>query len=318
MESMVISRTGISRWRSRFVAAALGMWVAAGCGGGGGSDAPNTPEPPPPTGDSCSGGQTLLYVVSSIGVATPVSATVVPGFDVDARVSGASDSATCNQPDFTSPPPASTPGIDNQLGPLVAAFDFADDVSIIFDASIEDASLLVLVRVENVQSTSDDDCVNVSFLKGIFPPSAFDPVIGPDGQLAPGQLFDIDSTFLASDGATPLYRVEGATITDGVLDTGLTRLTPIYDLNGTSLPITFNRLQVRLDGDRGRDGLIGGSFGVEEVAAVIGPGLGALEPFVIPALHSKADLAQDGSGVCQELSAGLTFSAVSAVAGEVR
>lgn len=316
MNSQMASRS----WASIALVGVLTFLSAVGCGGGsggGGTDTPETPEPPS-SGDSCSGGEALLYVVSSIGVATPVSATVVPGFDVDERVSDSGDAATCNQPDFTSPPPASTPGVDNQLGPLVAAFDFADDVALIFDASIEDASLLVLMRIENVQSAADDDCVAVSFLKGIFPPGAFDPVIGPDGQLAPGQLFDIDASFLASDGSTPLYRVEGATIVGGVLDTGLTRITPSYELNGASLPITFNRLQVRLDGDRGRDGLIGGSFGVDDVAAVIGPGLGALEPFVIPALHSKADLAKDGSGVCQELSAGLTFSAVSAVAGEVR
>ncbi len=294
--------------------------VSTGCGGGGGgggggTDTPN--QPPPQTGGSCSGGETLLYVVSSLGAGIPTGEGRVPGFDVDQRLSDASDSQTCNQPDYVSPPPESRTGVDNQLGPIVASFDFQDEVETLFDAAIEDGSLLLLVEVSHVQSTSDDDCVTVSFLNGFFPPGIGDPIIGADGQLAPGQLIDIDQSFLDASG-NPLYQVTNARIAGGVLDTPHTSITPTYTVGGTAAPITFNQLAVRLDGDHARDGVIGGSFEVETVAAIIGPQLGSLEPFVLPALRSKADLARDAGGTCQSLSAGLVFSAVTAVAGEVR
>lgn len=292
----------------------------AGCGGGGGGGdggTGNPNNPPPPTGDSCGGGDTLLYVVSSLGAGIPTAAGRVPGFDVDQRLSDASDGETCNQPDYVSPPPESRTGVDNQLGPIVASFDFQDEVERLFDAAIEDGSLLLLVEIGHVQSVTDDDCVTVSFLNGSFPPGIGDPIIGADGQLAPGQLVDIDRDFLDADG-TPLYQVTNARISGGVLDTGHTSITPTYVVGGTAAPITFNQLAVRLDGDHARDGVIGGAFEVETVAAIIGPQLGSLEPFVLPALRSKADLERDAGGTCQSLSAGLVFSAVSAVAGEVR
>lgn len=294
--------------------------AVAGCGGGGGSDGggtDNPSQPPPSGGGSCSGGDTLLYVVSSLGAGVPTGDGRVPGFDVDQRVSAASDTQTCNQPDFVSPPPESRAGVDNQLGPLVASFNFQDEVETLFDAAIEDGSLLLLVEVSHVQSVGDDDCVTVSFLNGFFPPGIGDPIIGADGQLAPGQLIDIDESFLDASG-TPLYRVTNARITAGVLDTGHTSITPTYTVGGTAAPITFNQLAVRLDGDHARDGVIGGSFEVETVAAIIGPELGSLEPFVLQALRSKGDLERDAGGTCHSLSAGLMFSAVSAVAGEVR
>lgn len=293
--------------------------AAIGCGGGsgdgGGTDTPNPP--PPPSGGSCSGGDTLLYVVSSLGAGVPTTDGRVPGFDVDQRTSDASDGETCNQPDYVSPPPESRAGVDNQLGPIVASFDFQDEVETLFDAAIEDGSLLLLVEISHVQSVTDDDCVTVAFLNGFFPPGIGDPIIGADGQLAPGQLIDIDQSFLDASG-NPLYQVANARIAGGVVDTGHTSITPTYTVGGTAAPITFNQLAVRLDGDHARAGVIGGSFEIETVAAIIGPQLGSLEPFVLPALRSKADLARDAGGTCQSLSAGLVFSAVSAVAGEVR
>ncbi len=253
----------------------------------------------------------------ALAVPATAGSTIVPGFNVDGRVSDASDATTCGHADFTSPPPDNSPGVDNQLGAVAKTFGLDGQVSDLFQTGIAAGQLLLMVELDHVQDAQNDSCVTAGFLSGRLPTDVALPALEPDGTLAPGQSFDLDGAFLASDG-TPLYAVQQATITGGVLDTGLTSLSPTYPVAGIQVPLTFNRLRVTLSGDRGSDGLIGGSVSVDAIASLLDAGLGTSNPLVIAALRTQADLDRDASGTCQSLSTGLTFDAVSAVRGSVR
>src|SRR5688572_3697759 len=96
-------------WKKFACALVVGA-ALVGCGGDDGGDGDGDP------------GMTYTYVVSRmvVGQADPAGdPTIVPGFNLDGRVSDDTDAMGCFHADFTSPPPDNESGVDNQLGPVL-------------------------------------------------------------------------------------------------------------------------------------------------------------------------------------------------------
>lgn len=286
-----------------------GALIGAGCGGD--DDG----------GDGSTPGMTYFYVISEldVGRAAMDNPDVVPGFNLDGRVSDDTDAEGCYQLDYTSPPPDNEMGVDNQLGPILSSLGGAIDITGTIAENIADGSLLILAEVEDVNSTQNDNTVTVNLYLGEVPAGAMIMVDTATGRLQSGQTFDIDPLSLRAD-MTPLISV-GGRITNGRLSAGPVDITlnlPVMDtmlaLNIRKAQLRFNITETTLTG-----GIIGGELDIEEtITAVSGLSMDVPADLVRSVLEAQADLAYDPTMmVCNAVSVGLVFNAVGAVRGQV-
>ncbi len=281
-----------------FVAAAL---LAAACGDG------------PTTGgvvDGGAGGQGAgacaappcaprIAVARALAFQTEMGG-VSRGFDLDGRVSGDSDMASCNQTDFTSP--EGTPGVDNQFSVLAntLANIAGDAVQGLIRGAINDGTLLILLRLDGVDGLADDPCVDVTLVPGVGK-----PLVGTDGMVLQGQTFDPDP-------ATPPSTVRCGTIKDGVLQAGpFEALLPfqVLQVRGV-LRIHETRLRAELGEDGGMKVLLGANVEVAQVSALAhtdGAFSASNVELVDVVLASIADAAPDSTGKCQQISTAITL-----------
>jgi hypothetical protein len=257
--------------------------MSAGC------PVPTCP-PPPPGGD--------VYVIDSlqVGAADPAGdPNIVPGMNLDGRVSDGLDFEGCLHQDFVSPPPDNEPGVDNQMGPILSAVGSSLDFS--FDRAIASGEWLILIVVH-------DDGRTITLHRGVTADGA-PPRVTRGGRLEPGQVFHVRET------------LGGLSAESGGRRTRTTASTIVFPLHPLSrLSIRFQ--SARLYGDFTREGIergvIGGSYGVDEAVDQIV----AIDPDTIPpalarsVLQAQADMEQTPSGECTRVSAGFTFAAVPA------
>jgi len=277
--------------------------LLAGCGGDDGTA--------PPPGETAAQRRARLcapstaprrtVVVSRFGFVRAEMArpTVAAGFDLDGRVSTASDAMGCRQADFTSPDGAE--GVDNQLARLLpivdgmtgGAFDGA------IQAAVNNGQLLLAVSVEGADDPTDDPCVSlvVERVSGM-------PFVGSDMFLDKGQTYDLQRD-------ERVTRVD-ATLTNGVVEAGpFTLPLPLAVLDARLVLNLYSaRFRGRMREDGGMEGIIGGGMSVEEFSMEV-------SRLTIPsgqmsaintALRVFADLAPE-SGRCTQVSAGITFDA---------
>lgn len=258
-------------------------------------------------------GDAYFYVLDVIDLGAEGPDGVAPGFDLD----GTADEI-CRQEDWTSPAPESTPGIDNSLGPILAAGEESFRVREALALNVSTGRLILLARLRGVDSFEDDARVELDVLFGVLPDGVFAPAL--DGaRYVPGQTFDLDARALESDGMTAVSTLP-ASIVDGRLQAGPGML-PLTVPFGTEL-VTLELDRVRLAVDVSEDGLsngvVGGALDVEESIAVLSD-VDGLDPTQVRfALETFADLdPQVGANDCRSISVALVFDATPAVAGEV-
>jgi hypothetical protein len=285
------------------LAAAL---VGVGCGGdddGGGG------------GDMCDTGETYLFVASviDIGQADPTGdPNIVPGFNLDGITSDDTDPMGCFKTDFNSGPPDNIEGVDNQLGPILAALEGSFDVSGSIADAIADGSIALMMKVSNVDELANDSCVTVEILLGEVPGGGA-PMLGGDGLLVPGQTFDIDSRSVGMatfEGAIVNGRVQGGPV-------AIPLAVPLDET--TTLTLNIANAEVRFnigDGTSVNTGVIGGGLDIEEtLTAITMAVMDVPEMLARTLLENQADLAPDSTGQCRSVSMGLIFDGVSAVEG---
>jgi hypothetical protein len=193
--------------------------------------------------------ETQIVVASQLRFATPDESGVSLGFDLDGRVSDASDVESCKRADYVSP--TGTPGVDNQFAILwnLLLSLVGDAVDGLIQGAINDGTLLLVFRIEGIDDRTNDSCVNVSLFKG-----AGHPDLGTDGFLAPSQTFDVAE-------GTPFTETAGY-IEDGVLHAG-----PFEAI----IPIAIFGVVADLEL---HDGLLEGTFGEDgSLTATIGGGV---------------------------------------------
>lgn len=247
-------------------------------------------------------GRTRSAVLASF-VFTRADATrgnVVDGFDLDGRVSTASDLQGCRQGDFTSPD--GVPGIDNQIARLLPVVDSMTGGAFdgLIQGAVNNGQLLVAVTLDRVDDLRDDACVTVSFQR-----VAGMPFVGSDMRIDPGQTFD-----LMRD--QPVSRVEGR-IRGGVLEAGPFALAlPVTALDARfTLNLHGARLRARVRDDGALTGIVAGGVSVAEFSETI-RGL-TIRPEEMAAftgaLRLFADLQPDMAGMCTQISMGMNFDA---------
>ena len=258
-------------------------------------------------------GDTYLYVLDVLDLGAEGPDGVAPGFDLD----GTAD-RICRQDDWTSPAPESTPGIDNSLGPILAAGEAEFRVREALALNVSSGRLILLARLRGVDSFENDPRVELDVMFGVLPVGVFAPEL-EGARYVPGQTFDLDARALEADEMTALSQLP-ASIVDGRLQAGPGML-PITVPFGTEL-VTLELDQVRLAVDVSEDGLsngvVGGALDVEETIAVLSDVDGLDATQVRFALETFADLdPQMGRNDCRSISVALVFDATTAVAGEV-
>lgn len=282
---------------------------SSGSGGGGGGE----PGPDGGTGSSserltCDTGASHFYLVNMIDVGKSDASGSVPGVNLDGRVSDGSDPNGCRHPDFTSPPPDSESGVDNQLGVLAAELESQMDLSESLRNAIAEGKLTVVAELSNVDDLADDDCVHLEVGLG-YPAEGLEaPELGADGRPVSGATYDV----------RPLARVQGR-IVDGRVFTDPADIHSELTLAEPPVPVTIADAEVRFDvtADRLSNGVIAGSMRVatlQEMVEAMSPENADLAALV---LRSHADL-EPGADGCQALSAGFVFEGVDAVRGAER
>ncbi len=282
-------------------------------GDGGGGDTGSS--------DMCMTGDTMFYVASvlDVGQADPTGdPNIVPGFNLDDKVSDAMDPAGCLHQDFTSPPPDNEPGVDNQLGPILSAVGSSLDVTGTIADNILMGKLLILFELQNVDDSMNDGCVTLNLYLGQMPDMGMPADADGDGIIDPGQTILIDPASLM--GGMPLVSVQGE-IVNGRMKAGPVDISLNIPIMDTVLSLNIRNAQVRmtLSGDNVTSGIIGGALNVDETVMTIV----AIDPTAIPetlatsVLEAQADLEPDDLGNCTAVSVGLTFEGIPAVKGDV-
>jgi len=237
------------------------------------------------------------YVLNFLDIAQPDPAgspTVVAGMNIDGLVSTAADAAGCRHADFTSPPPDGETGVDNQLGPLVQSLSASFTVD--FAPFIASGELIILAQVSGSGSV-----VNIELFQGDVPGGGAPALTG--GTLTPGQAFDVAAhigTFTGAD--------VGGRLRLGPVDTTL----PLIP-GAAPIPVFGAQIYGTVDAMGISDGVVGAGARVTDAAAT----LMMLDPtlpltLINAVLDAEADLAPDSVGRCQQLSAGLVYTAVPA------
>lgn len=294
-------------WKKLACMLAIGL-MAVGCGDDDGTgDDPGDDLPPMPL--DCTGADDqCLFVASTLSIGVEDMNGNVPGFDIDGRISDATDDVGCNQEDWVSP--EGVMGIDNQLASLAPTLEAAlgEDLQPTIDGAIADGSIIILMDLKGVESTNDDTVTMDLALGSVAGGGA--PMLSGSA-LAPGQSFTIDETYV-SDAA-------GA-ISGGVLDIEIDTLPlsiPFDETTTIALTIRSARVQANVTATPAlTNGLIGGSLNIDELVTTVEEVAPDIDPALIQTtLEGVADLEPDGDGICQNVSVGITFEGVEANEG---
>ena len=275
---------------SALVLGAAGLASLPGC---------STSEDADPT---CKPGPSQAYVITALGFTRESSKGVVPGFDLDRRVSPVDDQATCGKPDLVSPD--GTPGIDNQLALLIPDVEkiVGNAIDGIIQGAINDGRLLIAFDLANVNDSREDACVDmeVKLLDG-------KPSLGTDGAVEAFQTFE-----LRKQGQV-LSPAQGGKISKGTFTIGPFPLRipiAIFDVSFT-MYLRDALVRFTLDEDGNAEGVLGGGVSIEEIAEGVkgGAGVARLIPQIKLIGRAAADLGRDEEGTCQLVSAALSFKA---------
>jgi hypothetical protein len=314
-----------------FSLSTLALLLAVGCGDDDGA----TPDSGVTTVDSgapeepCQSGTCMEYVfvasTADIGQATAAMPNVAPGFNLDDRVStpvtggGSDDPQGCFRADFTSPPPDSEMGVDNQLGPIVTAIGSGFDISGSIQENIADGGLLLLMKITDVDDTTTDGNVGFSLVLGELQAGVEAPMVDAMGRLTGGQTFDIDSRSLGA-GMTPLVSGRGRII-NGRMRVGPVDIMINFTVSDMPIALAIRDAQVRATfsgTDALETGVIGGSLRISEVAPTLAMAADLDQAIVEAALNGQSDLDPNADGsACASVSVALTFAAVEAIEGMV-
>ena len=236
-------------------------------------------------------------VVRSMRIVGESEPGIALGFDLDGRVSEASDADTCRQPDLVDP--EGRVGIDNQLAiiwPLVEPV-IGEAVHALLQGAINEGRVLIIMELTGVDDLRNDDDVTLN----LYRVSAV-PEVGTFGFISPDQTYYYDYE-------GPLSTVEHAAIVDGEVLAGPVELqVPLRILDLDYVATVYQgrvRLQIREDGSF--DGILGGGFDVAEWLETLYATNAAAEAMLVaPVFEGNADM-EKIDGVCTKLSVAFKF-----------
>ncbi len=257
---------------------------------------------PPPPPEGCAGGRTLVYVGRGIRLNRADAEGRRDGFDLDATAD-----PICGEDDVVSP--AGETGIDTNLSSMLEAYEQLEgiDLEALVRAQARRGEQLGLLVFAHIDSTANDDCVEVAQRSALLVPgtSQADLDRDGDGRLDAGLTLD----YLAASQTST-----SACIVDGVLHARFASQSGI--IPGSTLEARAHDARVRMvvpaDGDTAFP-LLGGSVEVDEVS-------GGLPPPVADYLRLRADIhpSRRGADDCDRISFAMSIEMVPAVLGSLR
>ncbi|MDQ3032086.1 MAG: hypothetical protein M3Y87_06695 [Myxococcota bacterium] len=286
-------------WKKLALVAALSGAAGAMVGCGGPGDEPELNE-------------TQIYVISNISIPEVMgsgAAATAAGFNLDGMVStGAGTTCVELTPDYMSSNDPGEEGVDNGLANLVPTIEMllgdGETLDQTLQRQITEGDLLLMMRIEDIDSYNNDSSVSVQLLFGTVPGGGAPMVSG--SSLAPGQ------TFEAMELGAPVT----GSIVSGRLRVNTDLLTLSINTGEFMLPLNIRNAQIRanITADALVNGAIGGSLRVMEIAdaaEMIMPGLRAT---VLSVLGGVADMEPQAGDptMCDALSTGILFGAVDA------
>jgi hypothetical protein len=297
----------MSRWNPRRSALLLALVCSVGVGCEDAEEATGTasgPVYPTPPGTSTALGTLAprpALLVRSITVAGSQNSSTAPGFDLDGRVSTATDREACGKRDFTSPD--GVPGIDNQIGAVWSSVYsiVGQPVNGLIGDAVNEGRLSLILELDDLDDFTHDDSVGVTLYRATNP----NPILGTKGLIQAGQTFEVQPE-------KPVVGFEPTAIVDGVL-----RLGPFdYPLDVDLFQANFRLnligviVELREQPDGSWHGYMGAGVSVEEISAVATEYAPNESRAIVPLLPNLADLEPGANGKCTYVSAVLEVDAV--------
>jgi hypothetical protein len=255
--------------------------------------------------ETCSSGDTLVFVMNTISWARRDENDVVWGFDIDDLDSDEGDSDGCNHQDLEDP--MGNTGIDNSISGLLPVMDLTAAISVegLIQDSINTGELLLMLELRGFgDEPMDEDCIDVEILRGEGV-----PMVGTDGAILDHQTFSRSEDIASS-------KVDSVPMADGgFVAKPLSMELPVDILDKNLIfPMTKGGVGGFLHEDGEMHGYFGGAVPVEYVREVVSfDDVGAeLTELMLGLLATAADIAPNEDGECQELSVAFEFTAIPA------
>ena len=247
-----------------------------------------------------------LWVLDKIKFTRQLSPGVAPGWNLDGKVSGDTDEATCSKGDFISP--EGVPGIDNQFSTLVPIIEKSGIAAFesLLQASVESGGVLLMVEVSGIDNLVDDSEVHVRIRAG-----QGQPLLGTDGKVLTGQTFHLNKR-------DPYTECGKAALVAGTVDVGPFDINLPLQIFGKDYTLEMRSGHVRfriIDAQTIESGLVGGGItlsSVAKIAKTAAEDQGNIDDIVEALTGTQGDLAKDATGTCTQMSAVLSFTGVSA------
>lgn len=248
-------------------------------------------------------GETRAVVINNLAFGRRKDDGTAWGFDLDNRVSTASDSEGCNKADLQTPD--GLVGVDSAFSGMVPALEATEAGAVegLIDDSINNGQLLLLLELAGVQDRVQDSCVDVRILRG-----GGTPMLGTDGELLDGQTFGVDPNL-------PGVEMVCMPLVDGsVVARPFDMLLPLQVLD-VELELSMHNAALRLDmyEDGTAWGYLAGDVPTSDILQIVeGEGdLGDIRDLVVSLVNAAADLDPSTDG-CTGLSIVLEFQAMQA------
>lgn len=238
---------------------------------------------------------------------TDTSPGIAEGLNLDDANGIGEDAATCYKKDFVGPD--GRDGVDNQFAvllPLIKTFVGEDNIDVLLEAAITNGQLLIVMNFAGLDDLEDDPEVALRLGAGTGAvlqdtTGAYElyQTFGYDREEAPTS----DFTGHVKDGRLYAYADE-AWLPVRVLDAD-------FNLHVRGAHVEFDLTREAAVGGVYVEGVVSGGINVEDFKDIVtGLNIGSdLQKLATSVIGGTADLAPDGDGVCQEVSAALKFRA---------
>lgn len=264
------------------------------------------PLPPEPEDDAVSSGDdptTHRVLLKTLKMPWEREPGVVPGFDLDDRVSDGNGADDCDWGDFQSPDGEA--GVDNQLAILTPLFEPVGlgQIFAYLENSIEDSGFFLMFELRGVDSFTSDG--EVDFIYEVGGGSA---LMDPEGDLVANQTMCIQT-----DSPHTVARL--ARIEDGKLFARFDYLTIPFVMFERVYPLAMRdvRLSARVTPEGWlTEGVVGGTLAMSNILELVTKGAQNTGGLLGPAqalLDGLGDMPSE-AGPCTAMSTALEFSAV--------
>lgn len=252
----------------------------------------------------CAQGPEEVFVLTSIRFTRPDDQGMLNGFDLDGATTGLGENSGCGVPDDAAPDGRT--GIDNAFAKLLPALALTEAQAIeeIIQATLNDGSLVMLVRLNGADDLQNDTCATLDIVRGMGLPR-----VGAHGFINAWQTFDEDPT-------VPVVEAGEVSLVDGTVEVRGMDVAIGFEFLGTQIDLTLlsGALRMEIQPDGSVRGIMGGGIDVDTVLGIADTAGIAQDVYDLLAglLGNVTDLAPDETGACTQISVSMDIEAVPA------